>query len=66
MNSLLKNRQKTWPDGSVAGVDTKILDILSKKQVPCVTGFGCYGHSCGRYKYRELHESAQVGYAGQK
>ena len=30
MNSLAKSCQKTWPDGSVAGVDTKKPDILSK------------------------------------
>ena len=30
MSSITKNCRKTWPDGSVAGVDIEKPDILSK------------------------------------
>ena len=39
MNSVTKKCRKTGPDGSVTGVNIEKPDILSKKQVPCLTAF---------------------------
>ena len=55
MNGFTQSCQKSWPGGSVAGGDTKMLDILSE-QVPCFTAFGCYRYSCRNYKcMQDMH-----------